>query len=146
VQVGALLVASMAALTGGNAVQDVTLQGTANYTAGSTQSTGPATLEALGHLQSSLMLSLASGQQGEIQNGAQAAWIGTNGQQNLEALQNSLYPAAWFFPALARPNRTQMNNSTPTWKNAASFLACCLLIPRFLDRSSETRLLVPSTG
>ena len=39
-----------------------------------------------------------------------------------------------------------MNNSMPTWKNAASFLACALPIGRFPDRSSETLLFVPSTG
>jgi hypothetical protein len=101
VQASTLLARSLAALTNGNSVQDTTLQGTANYTLGSTQGTGPATLQALGHLLSSLTLNLTGGQQGEIQNGAQAAWIGANGQQDLEALQNSLYPAAWFFPALS---------------------------------------------
>jgi hypothetical protein len=121
VQVSTLLAGSVAALTGGNSIQDTTLQGTANYTLGSTQDTGPATLQALGHVLSSLTLNLTGGQQGEIQNGAQAAWIGANGQQNLEALQNSLYPAAWFFPALSVGGFAQDSNYSASFVGAEQF-------------------------
>ena len=90
----------MAALTHGTVVTDAKLQGNVNYVAGSDEESGPATLEALGHLESLVVLNLSGGQRQQVQNGSQAASTGPDGQQQLAPLHNSLNPAAWFFPAL----------------------------------------------
>ncbi len=90
----------MAALTHGAVVTDAKLQANVNYVAGSDEESGPATLEALGHLESLVVLNLSGGQRRQIQNGAQAASTGPDGQQQLAPLHNSLSPAPWFFPAL----------------------------------------------
>lgn len=76
------------------------LQANVNYVAGSDEETGPATLEALGDLESNVALSLSGGQRTWIQNGVQASYTGSNGQQQILPMHNSLNPAAWFFPAL----------------------------------------------
>jgi hypothetical protein len=68
--------------------------------AGSDEESGPATLEALGHLDSLVVLNLSGGQRQQVQNGSQAASTGPDGQQQLAPLLNSLNPAAWFLPAL----------------------------------------------
>jgi hypothetical protein len=95
-----LLSQSLAALTHGTAVTDAKLQANVNYIAGSDEESGPATLEALGHLESLVVLNLSGGQRQQIQNGIQAASTGPDGQPQLAPLHNSLNPAAWFFPAL----------------------------------------------
>jgi hypothetical protein len=78
----------------------VKVQADANYVAGSDEESGSATLEALGDLESRVVLNLSGGQRTQIQNGQQAASVGANGQQQILPLHNSLNPAAWFFPAL----------------------------------------------
>ncbi|HXM44503.1 MAG TPA: hypothetical protein VN924_24915 [Bryobacteraceae bacterium] len=99
-QAATLLSQSLAALTHGTAVTDAKLQANVNYVAGSDEESGAATLEALGHLDSLVVLNLSGGQRQQVQNGEQAASTGPGGQQQLAALHNSLNPAAWFFPAL----------------------------------------------
>jgi hypothetical protein len=99
-QAAILLSQSLAALTHGTVVTDAKLQANVNYIAGSDEESGPATLEALGHLESLVVLNLSGGQRQQIQNGSQAAVTGIDGQQQLAPLHNSLNPAAWFFPAL----------------------------------------------
>jgi hypothetical protein len=99
-QATALLAQSLAALTHGTAVTGVKVQADANYVAGSDEETGSATLEALGDLESRVVLNLSGGQRTQIQNGQQAASVGANGQQQILPIHNSLNPAAWFFPAL----------------------------------------------
>jgi hypothetical protein len=100
-QATALAVNSLAALTHGTAVTDAKLQAEVNYSAGSDEESGPATLEASGDLASRITLNLSGGQRLQIQNGTQAEWAGPDGQQHLQALHNSLNWAAWFFPTLA---------------------------------------------
>jgi hypothetical protein len=99
-QAAALASQSLSALIRGIDVTDTTMQGTANYAAGSDEESGPVTLQALGHLESLVALNLSGGRRQEIQNGNQAAWTGLDGRQHPEALHNSLNPAAWFSPAL----------------------------------------------
>jgi hypothetical protein len=51
-QAATVLSQSLAALTHGTVVTDAKLQGNVSYVAGSDDESGPATLEALGHLES----------------------------------------------------------------------------------------------
>jgi len=59
---------SIAALTGGTTVTDVTLTGNATMTIGSDISSGPATLSAKGRYESRIDLNLDNGQRTEIRN------------------------------------------------------------------------------
>ena len=99
-QATALLARSLAALSSGQTIRDVKLQGAVNYVAGSDEETGPATLEAAGDVQNRVVLNLSGGQRTQIQNGVLASSTGPDGQTQLLPLHNSLNPAAWFFPAL----------------------------------------------
>jgi hypothetical protein len=100
-QATVLLSQSLAVLTHGKALMDAKLEGAANFTAGSDEEAGPATLEASGYLASKVALNLSGGQRLEIQNGTQADWSGPDGQLHPQAFHNSLNWAAWFFPPLA---------------------------------------------
>src|SRR5882757_3232267 len=60
---------SVSALTGGSAIADVTLTGSAARIAGSDQQTGTATLMAKGFAESRLDLALSGGNRSEIRNG-----------------------------------------------------------------------------
>jgi hypothetical protein len=99
-QATALLAHSLAALSGGKAIQDVKamglqalgitdheLEGTVNYIAGSDEETGQGTLEAAGDLKSNVALNLTNGLREQIQNGQQAALVGANGQQQILPLE-----------------------------------------------------------
>ncbi|HTC92889.1 MAG TPA: hypothetical protein VK699_05500 [Terriglobales bacterium] len=98
---------SVRALTGGTAVSDVTLTGTATQTAGSWNASGAATFKAKGFAES--RVDFAASSQSEI-HGLDAsgnpagAWIGspakTDSTRHTMALHNSFSDAAWFFPAL----------------------------------------------
>jgi hypothetical protein len=103
----ALVVAqqSMAALTGGLPVVDVTLLGNATWLAGSDVETGPATLVARGMAESRIELNLTGGKRTEVRSWAdgypQGAWTKDSGSAKPQALHNCFTDAGWFFPALS---------------------------------------------
>ena len=99
----ALVVAGQAlsALTPSVNVNDIALQGTVAYTAGSDEETGVVTLEARGNAQTHIVLSLPGGQRQEVRNGPAGYWTGPEGQQHPMAVHNCWPDAPWFFPALS---------------------------------------------
>jgi hypothetical protein len=96
-----LIASSLKALTGGVAVNDVILQATAAYVAGSDEETGTATLTASGNQESLVQLNLSGGPRQEIRNGPAGAWSGPDGVQHAMALHNCWSDAAWFYPGLS---------------------------------------------
>lgn len=95
-----LIASAFNALTGPVAVNDVTLQATASYVAGSDEETGTATLTARGNQQSIVQLNLSGGTRQEIRNGPDGAWSGPDATAHSMALHNCWTDASWFFPAL----------------------------------------------
>ncbi len=93
---------ALQATSGGTiALNDVTLQGTVNYTAGSDFQSGTVVLEARGNGMSRVTLSLDGGQRQEVRNGPAGYWVDAEGQQHLMAVHNCWPDAPWFFPALS---------------------------------------------
>jgi hypothetical protein len=100
---------SIAALTGGTSISDVTLTGSVTWNG---NATGNATLMALGTGESRMDLALGSGTRSEIrdaQTGTQLGqWINPDSSSGSYASQNCWTDASWFFPALgslaAAPN------------------------------------------
>jgi hypothetical protein len=92
---------SLQALTGGTAVNDLTLQGSATYTAGSDEEVGAVTLLASGNLASRVSLSLTDGPRTEIRNGPAGNWIGADGVEHAMAVHNCWPDADWFYPGLS---------------------------------------------
>jgi hypothetical protein len=94
---------SIAALTGGNAINDVTLTGTATWTSGSDTESGSAMFLASGTAESRMDLALSTGTRTEIRDAQTGAtlgkWITPNGS-GMFALYNCQTDAVWFFPAL----------------------------------------------
>jgi len=95
---------SMLALTGGAPISDVTLSGTAGWTAGSLNASGPVTLKARGSGQSRFDLSLDGGSRSEIRDASGGVpvgyWVDAEGVAHASALHNCMTDPAWFFPAL----------------------------------------------
>lgn len=95
---------SIAALTSGTPVVDVTVSGTAIWTSGTDSETGNATAYGKTNIESRLDLSLNGGNRSELRNSSggspQGAWINASGQSTPTALQNCWTDAVWFFPAL----------------------------------------------
>lgn len=95
---------SITAMTGRNAIGDVTLTGNVTWSGGATPETGTATLLASGTAESRMNLSLPSGTRAEIRDAstgvAQGKWIAQSGASGLFASQNCATDAVWFFPAL----------------------------------------------
>lgn len=96
---------SLAALTGGQPVSDVTLTGTASWTAGSDSATGAVTLRAKGASESRIDLALSKGGRSEVRNGqlgtSAGAWRDSDNVVHAIAGQNCWTDATWFFPALS---------------------------------------------
>jgi len=94
---------AIAALTGGNAINDLTLTGTATWTAGSDTENGTVTLTALGPGESRMDLALTSGTRTEIRDAQTGIplgkWAAGKGS-GLFAVPNCQTDAVWFFPAL----------------------------------------------
>jgi hypothetical protein len=94
---------SMAAITGGARISDVTLTGSVTWNGGETD-TGAATLRALGTGESRMDLALSSGTRTEIRDAQTGTpvgrWINPNNVSGAFALQNCQTDAVWFFPAL----------------------------------------------
>jgi hypothetical protein len=95
-----LIASSLKALTGGVAVNDVIVQASANYVAGSDEETGTATLTASGNQQSLVQLNLSGGTRQEIRNGPAGAWSGPDGTAHSTTIHNCWTDASWFFPVL----------------------------------------------
>jgi hypothetical protein len=95
-----LIASSLKALTGSVTVNDVIVQATANYVAGSDEETGTATLTASGNQESLVQLNLSGGSRQEIRNGPAGAWIGPDGTAHSMAIHNCWTDASWFLLAL----------------------------------------------
>ncbi|HZC24822.1 MAG TPA: hypothetical protein VE866_15895 [Candidatus Binatia bacterium] len=93
---------SIAALTGGNPITDVTLTGTVTWNAGA--DTGTASLKALGTGESRMDLALSTGTRSEIRDAQTGTplgqWINPDNTSGQFAPPNCWTDAAWFFPAL----------------------------------------------
>jgi len=94
---------SIAALTGGNAISDVTLTGSVTWT-DSGSDTGTATLRALGTGESRMDLALTSGTRTEIRDAQTGTplgkWVNSDSTSGNFASQNCWTDPVWFFPAL----------------------------------------------
>jgi hypothetical protein len=97
----ALASRALQAMTGGTVIQDITIQASASYTAGSDQEIGQATLVALGNLQSRVTLNLTNGQRQELRSAIRGAWVGPDGIAHSTAAHNCFLDADWFFPVLS---------------------------------------------
>lgn len=111
-----LLAQSLAALTGGQSITDITLSGTARRIAGSDDESGTATLKAIAGA-SRLDLSLSGGARSEIANLATApaagSWSGPDGVSHPMALHNLMNQAS-IFPAFTLAAITPMQNFVVT--------------------------------
>jgi len=111
-QAVAVIQKSLAALTNGVSVSDVTLTGTVRRVAGSEDETGTATVTALAVGDSKLSLNFPSGPRSELRNPASTspsgvaagAWSGPDGTLHAMAAQNLFTDATWFFPAFTAAN------------------------------------------
>jgi hypothetical protein len=96
---------SIAALTSGNVVTDVSILGTVTSFAGSDIETGTATLLGRGTSESKIVLSVKDGTKTEIRNAAngspQGKWLNPDGTSGLSAWHNCQTDAIWFFPELS---------------------------------------------
>jgi len=100
-QAATLVGQAITALTGGKAASGATLNGQATRTAGSDVETGTAVLQAKGHLESKIALTLSGGSWQEIWSDSQGSWTGPDGQSHSQAFHNSLVIGNWFCPAVA---------------------------------------------
>jgi hypothetical protein len=95
---------SVAAMTGGSAIADVTLSGNVTRIAGSDRQSGTATLTAKGFAESRVDLALSGGARSEVRNASAGPnagkWLGSDGVVHTISLHNRLTDASWFFPAL----------------------------------------------
>src|SRR5260370_4028376 len=96
---------SMAALTGGRNISDVTLSGTANWSNGTNNEAASATLMAKGTGESRFDMTLTAGPRSEVRNDGSTTYQGellaSDGSVNPWAAQNCLVNAGWFFPQLS---------------------------------------------
>jgi hypothetical protein len=96
---------SIAALTGGRSVSDVTLSANVTSIVGPDTETGTGTLLAKGTAESRVDLKLPSGTRTGIRNDSagypQAASLGSDGALHPSPLHNCWINASWFFPALS---------------------------------------------
>lgn len=101
---------SMAALTGGTPITDVTISANVTSLLGSDNEAGTATLRAKGTAESRIDLSLPSGRRSEVRdiaNGIPAGAWSTNGNApTAMALHNAWIDASWFFPPLSSLSQT----------------------------------------
>lgn len=98
-----LAINALKGMTGGVALNDVTLTGQVVRAVAADSDSGPAILQASNAGAASFTFSLGSGQRAEVINPAstpQAAWLGEDGTWHRTAIHNTWTPAAWFAPAL----------------------------------------------
>ena len=95
---------SIASMTAGTSISDLTLTGDVSWSGSSNPDTGTGTLKALGTGESRIDLALTGGTRTEIRDSQTAApigqWINPDGSSGLFAFQNCQTDAVWFFPAL----------------------------------------------
>ncbi len=105
---------SVAALTGGASVTDVTLNANVISILGSDNETGTGTFSAKGLSESRVDLNLSGGTRSEVRNiansGPAGAWARNGGASTAYAGHNTLTDAAWFFPALSSLTQTANPN------------------------------------
>lgn len=92
---------SLQATASSVAPDDITLQGTVSYTAGSDFQSGTVVLEARGNGKSRVVLNLDGGPQQEVRNGPLGHWTDSEGTQHPMATHNCWTDAPWFFPSLS---------------------------------------------
>lgn len=138
---------ALALLNGGTSLTDVTLQTTVTYYPGPSQQTGTATLQAIGDGESLLVMNLSGGEQQEIRNAQQGAWVYPDGSFFLEALQNCWADATWFFPGLVLTNlssNTQMalvNLGSGTWNGSSANVIQTYQSPSPQNNSGDTSMI-----
>jgi hypothetical protein len=110
-QATALLQQALTAVSGGHALTDVTLSGTARRIAGSDDESGTAVLKALAAGASRTDLTLPGGNRSEVLNTSSTqpaqpvgAWSGPDGVSHPVVYHNLLTAPAWFFPAFPIAN------------------------------------------
>lgn len=113
-----LLQQSLAALTGGKSIADITLAGTARRIAGSDDESGTATLRALAGTGARLDLSLSSGPRTELRNvsGPEPAgsWSGPDAVSHAISGHNLFTDPGWF-PAFAISSALSAPNAVSTY-------------------------------
>jgi hypothetical protein len=96
---------SLAAMSGGTNVQDVTVSGNAIWTSGSTTQTGTANLLAKGTGESRMDLTINGTTQSEIRSNSsgmsQGEWVANDGISTPYAMHNCWTDSVWFFPILS---------------------------------------------
>jgi hypothetical protein len=101
---------SVAVLSGGVQISDITLTGTATRVVGSDTGSGTVTLNALGTTSSRIDLSLSDGTFSELRTSPsgppEGRWLAPSGSYNSTATHNCFTDAAWFFPALTVLSQT----------------------------------------
>jgi hypothetical protein len=114
-----LLQRSLSVLSGGQALTDVTLSGTARRIAGSDDESGTVILKGLASGAARTDLSLSSGQRSEVQNLIEAAPVGTwSGPDRIShslVYHNLMTEPAWFFPAFAISRRVSTDGYVATY-------------------------------
>jgi len=110
---------SVAALTGGTAISDVSLNGSVTSVLGSDAANGTGTLRAKGTNESRVDLSLSNSEtRSDVRNAASGtasgAWEKSGSAPVAYASHNCWTDAAWFFPALS--SLTQTANPAFTFK------------------------------
>lgn len=105
---------SIAALTGGVAIGDVTLNGTATSVLGSDNKTGSIAMVAKGATESRVDLNLPEEIRSDVRNStggvASGAWKKDNADAVPYASHNCRTDASWFFPALSSLSQTANPN------------------------------------
>ena len=81
-------------------VSQVSLEGTANYTAGSDSETFPIDFTASGFDDTSMLLKRSGGVASEIRHKGIGTWFGVDGVSHAYAVHNTWTTAAWFAPTL----------------------------------------------
>jgi hypothetical protein len=109
---------SMAALTNGTSISDVTLTGNFTLSSGSDNQSGSVTLYAKGIGESRVDLSLSGGTQSDVRNATSGSpagsWTKNGGSPTAYAQHNCWTDAAWFFPTLS--SLTQSSNPNFVFK------------------------------
>lgn len=113
-----LLQNSLAALTGGQSITDITLSGTARRIAGSDDESGTATVKALAGTGTRIDLTLPSGSRSELRNTSGAApvgsWSGPDAVSHSISNHNLLTDPAWF-PGFALSSLLSAPNALITY-------------------------------
>lgn len=94
----ALAVQSLHALTGGAALTDASLQGTANVPLGDEQESGSFALEVKGNQESKLVLNLSGGTSQEVRQWQAGVWVGADGEKDAMAVHNCWTDASVLLP------------------------------------------------